>query len=141
MFKFLRKKNELNNVADQIGVEIHRQIVQVLKLKNQSLGTADEMVFVTGYLQSFVSVGFADQDFNLQIKYIKHICNGVLPGRLWDVYQRGVAMVELAQGSKMDKLAKAMEAYNLGRVAGDSDAKEFFKHQVFPEGLQQYLLK
>ena len=137
------KKRKFRKVADRIGEVVHLQILQSFEKKEGILGSSNEMVFVSGYLQTFVYVGLSDigcRDLSVHSKYIKHICNGVLPNRLWDIYQRGEALSELSQSGERQEFIEARKVYELSKDAGISDAHEFFYNGTPPKNLANYLI-
>lgn len=138
------RKRQYRKLADRIGQEIHRQLRQALTEKATVCGADGEMAFTAGYLKSFTFVGFSGIgciDIDTHVKFIKHFCNGVLPGRLWDVVQRGEALNALSQDGERDEFKKAREFYALGVEAGISDGGEFFDSGIQPKKFGYFLTK
>lgn len=136
------KKRQYRKLADQIGKEIHRQLQQAFKEKDEMLGTVSEMVFTAGYLESFTFVAFSEigcQEIDVHLKYIRHFCNGVLPNRLWEVFERGKALNDLSQGGDREEFVKTRESYDLGVKAGMNDADQFFHKSNPPRNLANFL--
>lgn len=144
MFEMFRKRRQYRKLADLIGQETHRQLLQALNEKSTVLGTADEIAFTSAYLRSFTFVAFSEigcEDVATHLKYIRHFCNGVLPSRLWDVFQRGESLNALSQDGEREEFKKTRESYDLGVEAGISDAGDFLNNGVLPKKLTDFLCK
>ena len=142
MFGIFRKNRQYRKLANRIGQEIHRQLQQALIVTPTVLGTPGEMAFTAGYMKSFTFVGFSEigcLDLDTHMKYIKHFCNGVLPGRLWDAVERGIALNALSQEGEREEFKIAREAYDLGAEAGKSDGVEFFVNGIQPKKFGLFL--
>ena len=137
------KNRQYRKLADQIGKEIHRQLQQAFKEKDEMLGTASEMVFTAGYLGSFTFVAFSKigcREIDVHLKYIRYFCNGVLPNRLWEVFERGKALNDLSRSGDRDEFIKTRESYDLGVKAGINDAGQFFSKDNPPSNLANFLV-
>ncbi len=142
MFGFGTKR-KLRKIADSIGVLIHQQLRRVLTESENTFSTPEEIAFTSGYLSAYVWNVFdrcGCKDIDVQNEHIKYLCDGVLPGRLWDVFQRGKAIKELAEGETKEEYARTCEAYEIGERAGLKDASEEYCNRVPPQNLANYLL-
>jgi hypothetical protein len=144
MFEMFGRERQYRRVADRIGKEVHRQLRQALKEKATVFETPAEMAFTAGYLKSFTFVGFSEigcQDIDTNMEYIKYFCNGVLPGCLWDIVQRGEALNTLSQEGNRDEFVKTRQSYKIGVDAGISDGGNFFDNGVEPKNFEYFLSK
>ncbi len=120
-------------VTAKIGPEIHRQITEAMSARGKIFTSVEEVVYFTGYMQVFVRTGFNDigvKNLKTHFKYTKHICEGVMPAKLWEYFCRGKAVAELAQKEKKDEYAHVIEAYEAGVVDGNHDARKFFNNET-----------
>ena len=134
MLKFLRSvlgyglHPEYRKLADRIGPVIHTQLSRVMGQSGETLGHPEEMAFTYGYLSTFTCRMFRDVGCNdslSQEEFIQYVCNGVIPGRLWDIFQRGKALSELSKDGEREEFKKTYEAYGKGKDAGVHDAQVF----------------
>ena len=98
MFGF--RKKEHKEAANRIGVEIHRQLFEALKVNETVASEGVSSPFITGYLYGFIYLSFTQQGYEgykLVGKYIKYICNGVLPGELYDIFEKQLTALEIAK--------------------------------------------
>ena len=125
MFGFLKERKAEKDAADKIGVEIHRQIMSAFQRNEAITGTRIPSFFTVGYLYGFVRIGFTTLGINGEQaadKWMKHICDGVLPGRLWESFGRLLAALELAKSLNKEDEIKLFE---VGIEAGAFDAGAF----------------
>ena len=125
MFGLFGRSKEEKNAANRIGVKLHRQILEALQKDEQEASKKLSSPFSVGYLYGFIRLGFTHQGMEgerLADKYLKHICNGILPGKLYDIFQRQFAAIELAKDlGKNDEI----EQFGIGVEAGAYDAEVF----------------
>ena len=141
MFGKGRKHRKL---ADRIGKEIHRQLIKAFKERPLLFENAREIAFTAGYLKSFAFVAFSEigcKDLGVHLRQIRYFCNGVLPDRLWDVFQRGEALNELSQSGEREEFRRAREAYELGVNAGIYDSGEFIDTGNPPNNFMNFLIR
>lgn len=143
MFGFFRNRKLINNVSNDVGPEIHSQILSALKKKDKVFTNQEEIGYLVGYLKIFVMYALSGNfiaDSGVQEKCIKRICEGVHPGHLWNVFQRGDATFQLSLGGGA-RVPEFRKAYNLGQEEGEKDAEKFYNEEVSPQKLKQYLLR
>ena len=124
MLGFFGKK-EHKELADRIGVEIHRQLFEALKVNETDAGVRLSSVFIVGYLYGFISFSFSVRGYDgekLSDKYTKHICNGVLPGKLYDIFMKQLAALEIAK--ELGK-QEEVELFEQGAEVGAYDSGVF----------------
>lgn len=116
---------ELKDAIRRIGVAIHRQIFDALATNEPEAGMRVSSFFTTGYLYGFIRLGFTHQGYDgeeLADKYFRRICNGVLPGRLYDIVQKHFAALDLAKELGRDG---EITLFETGIEAGAYDAGAF----------------
>ena len=74
------------------------------------------------------------------MEYIKHFCNGVLPGRLWEVVNKGSELNDLANGLAGAASLQVRKAYKLGEDAAFYDGHKMLDLHTNPNGLELFLL-
>ncbi len=136
MFNLFGNK-EHKKAANIIGVEIHRQLFGALKVNEGVTNARLTSPFITGYLYGFIRFGFNMQGYQgeaLAEKYIKHICDGVLPNRLHEIFQRKLTILESASKSEVEKFEKGVEVgvYDSGAFNDftDFEANNMYKFLV-----------
>lgn len=137
-------------VADKIGVEIHRQLFAALNIDEPEASSRISSAFIVGYLYGFVRTGFSSHGYTviegppvryiaeeLTDKYLKYICNGVLPGKLHNIFKQQMSALELAKElGKTDEI----ELFENGTYAGVYDAGVFSSYDPNPaENLFKFL--
>ena len=82
--------------ADIIGRALHEQIYDAMKSDEKLAGKNLKSAFFVGYMYSFVSAGFIVQGVSGDQldKYLKYICDGVIPGRLWEIFNAQLKYME-----------------------------------------------
>ena len=138
------KGQKHRKLADRIGKEIHRQLIKAFKERPLLFESAREIAFTAGYLKSFAFVAFSEigcKDLDVHLRQIQYFCNGVLPDRLWDVFQRGEALNELSQSGEREEFRRAREAYELGVNAGIYDGGEFIDTGSLPNNFMNFLIR
>lgn len=153
MFKFLRERKAERDACTKIGVELHRQIRQAFESNESETGIRLRSFFTVGYLYSFVRIGFVTLGINGEQatdKHLKYICDGVIPKRLYDIFSRMLASLELAKS--MDNKTKvipgsditppeAITQFEIGMAAGAFDADCFRSlSDRKTDNLKKYLL-
>jgi hypothetical protein len=109
------KKRKYKKSVNKIGPNIHKQIMDAVILNPSALTTPKHMTFAAGYLQAATisvlqEVGCNDPDTSNQM--LKFLCEGVMPGRLWDVLNRAHALMDLEVEPQL------LRAYNHGQRIG-----------------------
>ena len=136
MFKFLKRRRAELDAREKIGIELHRQIKEAFDQNELETSTRLMTFFTAGYVWGFVRHGFfaltgvmAEQAFD---KHIRHICDGVLPNKLWENLDRKLAAYEIAQDmdDQHKKLrdsdltpAEAIKSFEVGLEMGFSDVR------------------
>lgn len=112
MFGFLKQRKVEKDAANKIGVEIHRQIMSAFQIDETTTGDRIPTFFTIGYIFGFIRIGFTtlgldgEQATN---KWTRHICDGVLPGRLYEIFERLLAAMELAKSLNKEDEIKQFE--------------------------------
>ena len=134
--------------ADIIGVKIHEQIFSAL---SENEGLASERLnspFVVGYLYTFTTMAFIDlipsstrtePADKIMGKHIKYICNGVLPAKLWKIFN---SQMKLIEESKRLSINKPTENFELGGNVGMWDGANItnWDGDLSRTNLKSYLL-
>ena len=137
------KNRQYRELTDKLGIEVHRQLRDVLLSATSFQFTAYHLAFTAGYLQSFVSVAFWAEgcsDTSIQQRHLKHLCDGAFPGRLWDIYQRGQALFQLAKDGDRPEFIETIRNRDAGIEAGKRDAVQLLHQHDQPHNLARYLL-
>lgn len=119
MFSLFKSKEK--KICDIVGKCIHRQIRGALEENLLAFTESEDAVFFSGYLGAMIW-GYADMigkrgNWVLDIEYSKYICEGVLPNKLWDIYQRGQSLYDLNVSNEMTSI------YNKGKDSGLIDSE------------------
>ena len=134
MFGIFKSKEK--RICDVVGKIIHTQISLALKENKEVFNRPEEIVFFSQYLTYFIwniAANFnAVGKWTTEEEYKKYICEGVIPGRLWEIYQRYEAMKELSESAGFDM--KSIEELAVG--AAVYDALHVDRN---PDGLYRYL--
>lgn len=88
--------NSDKKLIDPIGEQVHRQVTESLERHGDVMRSPDEMMWVSGYIYGLVEDalelnGNNKKDEERILKSVRHLCNGVLPGKLWDIFQKSYA--------------------------------------------------
>ena len=134
MFGFSNKKRF--EICDKIGIKIHKQISEALTENSAALSEPEDAIFFHGYLNGFM-IGFtsihdSSNSWAVDVKYKKHICEGVIPGRLWDIFERAQAIAQLSDQAGFD----VEELWDLGKKSGWYDSQ---RQLVGGDNLFRYL--
>lgn len=125
MFGFLKRRKMEREACTKIGIELHRQIKSAFDENETETGTRLQSFFTVGYLYSFVTISFTTLGLDggqAADKHLKYICDGVLPGKLYEIFSRLLAALELAKD--LDK-KEEIKQFEVGIEAGASDASCF----------------
>lgn len=120
---YFKKRKLEKYAANKIGAELHRQISSAFAENEESTTERLTSFFTSGYLYGFIRFGFTHQGIDGMYaaeRHIKHICNGVLPKKLYEIFQRIFAATKLAGDVGKEKEVKE---FMLGMEVGVSDAK------------------
>jgi len=142
--KLFDKGRKYRKLADRIGNEIHRQLTKAFNERPLLFENAREIAFTAGYLKSFTFVAFSEigcKDLDVHLKQIRYFCNGVLPDRLWEVFQRGEALNELSESGDREEFIRAREDYELGVNAGIHDGGEFIDTDSPANNFMNFLIQ
>ena len=137
------KSTKYKKAANALGPHVHKQIVSALEARDDVFSTPDEMAFVAGYLGMLMWVTLDKQgckDWDVQASMLKHVCNGVIPGRLWDIVERGEALGSPFFGDAKPEYKSAQEAYKLGSECGTYDSIKLDDAGFVPQNLRRYLV-
>lgn len=149
MFKFLKRRKAERNACKKIGIELHRQIKEALDQNEGEAAARLQTSFTVGYIYSFVRTSFSTLGFDEKQKtdkYMKLICDGVIPKKLYDIFQRQSAAIVIAQGMEdKNKIirgttitpADVAKLFKIGAAAGMFDATSS-RSKV--NSLERYLL-
>jgi len=134
------KNRKYKKAVNALGPHIHQQIVKAMEVKQDVFSSPEEIAFVAGYLSSLIwdtlnKRGCKDAD--VQEKMLKHVCDGVIPGRLWNIVERGKA---LGSHPMSEYAAPAIESYELGTDCGIYDGTQFDDAEVVPDNLRLFLV-
>lgn len=124
---FFKKRKLKKLAADRIGKELHRQIISAFERNEKETGVRLTTAFTSGYIYGIIRMGFANQRIKLGDgmegeKYIKSVCNGVLPNRLYESIHRNLSAIE--HENKIGKKG-IMEMFEKGLEVGASDSRYF----------------
>jgi hypothetical protein len=122
---FSNQKKVEKEAADRIGVELHRQIRAALERGGKEVESRTISFFIAGYLFGFIRAGFTIQGIpgeQAADKYVRHICDGVIPKRLYEIFERYLAALELAKS--LDK-KEEIEQFEVGVNVGIYDSAVF----------------
>lgn len=141
---WFRKKHKKE--ARLIGENLHHQIYTALKVNTELADSNLRSDFVVGYLYYFVASGFAAQGIPASTvdKYLKFILDGVLPGKLWALFNSQLGLIELEK----QRLAKdgadddEQSLFSIGGKAGMSDGLNLvsWDRVTTRDNLRAYLL-
>ena len=149
MFGFLKNRKVIKEARVKIGVELHRQIKEALYQDERAAAEKLSTVFVVGYIYWFIRMGFSYQAIDggtVVDKQLKLICDGVLPNKLYDIFQRQMAALEVAQSTKDQDApirgttvspAQLTKLFETGVEVGAFDAMSLSSK---PNNLKRYLL-
>jgi hypothetical protein len=116
---------EHKKAANRIGIEIHRQLFEALEADEASANKNLSSAFIPGYLIGFIWFGFTTQGYEgekLLNKYTKHICNGVLPGKLYEIFNKQHTALDIAKDLGKNE---EIELYEKGIEVGVYDSGVF----------------
>jgi len=137
MFGFGKKYKEQ---ADKIGIVLHEQIFGALQENEKLAGVKMQSPFFVGYISCFVSTGLIAQGVpSEQVdKYLKYICDGVLPGRLWQIYSSQLMAAEQIEAFS----GTPIEGFEKGGAVGMWDGSNIitWDESASRTNLKSYLL-
>ncbi len=138
MFGFGKKYKDQ---ADKIGDALHEQISGANKENHALASQKLQSPFFVGYLFYFISMGFIAQGVPSKQtdKYVKYICNGIIPGELWEIFQKQMKFVKASQAAKRENETKEFE---IGGEAGMWDGSNLISwdRRASKTNLKAYLL-
>jgi hypothetical protein len=155
MFAFLKKSKLAGEARVRIGTELHRQLKEAMEADQSSTTNRLQTSFVAGYVTSFITAGFIAQlgaaGAEEGTKYFRRICDGVLPKTLYEILQRQLAAVQLAEQLPPNPSRKSVglqlspedmvRQFRSGEQAGATDAEFFSKSNASaPNRLKVFLL-
>lgn len=170
MLGFIRRWKLEREARTRIGIELHRQIKEAFDLNEAETSARLQTSFCVGYIYWFVRLGFSTITGVVgecaTDKHLRYICDGVLPGRLYDIFNRQLAALEVARQMSNEERerklkgivfspAEAIRLYEIGSEAGAADGSCFmplgplYKHKLHsldlpvtiskPDNLRRYL--
>lgn len=122
MFAFFRNRRKELDASNQIGKRLHSQVYAAMQ---ENAGSASDRLqgpFATGYVYMFIRMSYLEFGIDGETatdRRLKHILEGIIPGRLHDIFQRQLAAVELAKKLGKEEVTKSFES---GLQCGASDA-------------------
>lgn len=138
----LGKNKKYEKIANNIGVLVHQQIKDAMESEGEVFRSPEEMAFTYSYLYSFFWEQFhfnGCDDEEILKKNIKQTCDRVIPNRLWEIYQRGEGLYQLALSNNGgEKEKKVLNAYEKGYDSGTEDSIGIADN-VVPSNLFKYL--
>lgn len=153
MFEFLKRRQEIREAQTKIGKDLHRQIIIALKSDNHGATERLSTSFTVGYIYAFVRNGFMSLGIDVGKKintHIRYICDGVIPGKLYNIFSHQAAALELAREMEDQRKqilntglspADVTEQFELGAKAGTYDAPLVSIQSMPPDNLRRFLLK
>ncbi len=138
MLGFLKRWKLEREARKRIGIELHRQIKEAFELDETGTSTRLQTSFCVGYIYYFVRLGFSTITGVIgeraADKHLRHICDGVLPKRLYEIFSRQLAALEVARqmedqnktitGSNISP-AETIKLFETGGEAGAADGSCF----------------
>jgi len=138
MLRFLSRWKLEREARKRIGIELHRQIKEAFELDETGTSTRLQSSFCVGYIYYFVRLGFSTITGVIgeraADKHLRHICDGVLPKRLYEIFSRQLAALEVARqmedqnkkitGSNISP-AETIKLFETGGEAGAADGSCF----------------
>ena len=145
-YLFFRKKYKKE--ADIVGAKLHEQVISALGENEELASKRLNSPFVAGYIYSFTSMAFIGlipssnrTEFADEIagKYIKYICNGIYPKKLWKIFKAQLTLIE--KGKEMS-ISKPGEDFELGGNVGMWDGANItnWEGDLSRTNLKSYLL-
>lgn len=149
MFGFFRRRRLVAEARTKIGIELHRQLKEALHADERVTEKNLSTVFVVGYLYWFVRMGFTHLGIDggsVVDKQLRPICDGVLPNKLYEIFERQMAALKIAQGMNDQTAqirganvtpAQLTELFEKGSKVGAFDGSYV---EAKPSNLKAYLL-
>ncbi|MGV7235316.1 MAG: hypothetical protein ACQ9ET_03570 [Nitrosomonadaceae bacterium] len=141
MFGLGKKRKVERECADIIGQQLHGQINCAFENNEGSTGERLTSAFVAGYLYGFIGFGFVMNGIHgnrLIDRHLKYICNGVIPGRLYEIFRRNLSILEMEKG--LDGRKKTAE-FETGTEVGIYDSGTFCEYEdIEGNNLYKYLI-
>lgn len=143
LLRFIGIKNDYKNLADEIGRVLHEQIYGALKENEDLASKRINTPFFTGYYACFVQMSFvqAGAKSTEAEDYYEYICNGVMPKRLWKIFNTQLTILENSKG--VSKFKEFEDEFELGAEAGMWDGSNLFSwsdKKISRTNLRLYLL-
>lgn len=155
MFKYIKNRRKEAQIRYFLGVELHRQITTAVNCGGHAATERLQTCFVVGYIFYFVSTGFMEEGFmsdNVTDKHLQHICDGILPKKLYAMLQKQLSAYEISQdiaqsiGGPDNKIpgtttspAEQKNQFDLGCEVGIWDS-QLLSNAGEPSNLLHYLL-
>jgi hypothetical protein len=138
MLGFLNRWKLEREARKRIGIELHRQIKEAFELDETGTSARLQTSFCVGYIYYFVRLGFSTITGVIgeraADKHLRHICDGVLPKKLYEIFSRQLAALEIARqmedqnkkimGSNISP-AETIKLFETGGEAGAADGSCF----------------
>ena len=149
MFGFFKTRKAISDARNLLGVELHRQLSEALA-QNESLAVERlSTSFTPGYIYWFVRSGFSAQGLDgakIVDDQLRSICDGVLPGKLYKIFESQLAAVQIAKsmsnqasptpGTRVSPI-QSIEFFELGTKAAMYDSRSLSSR---PGNFKRYLL-
>jgi len=121
-------------LATKIGKYLHFQIREALVWNGEEAGVRAVDMFTSAYIYSFIQsvakVNGFDQEKYVD-KFLKHICNGVMPRRLYEAVTRNAAALDISEGLERESVLRAREQFKNGVRAARADTNRFLTSILF----------
>ena len=154
MLGFFKRRRIEREACTKIGLELHRQIKEAFEVNEQQTAQRLHTSFIAGYFYYFVRMGFFTitgiPGERAADKYLRQIFDGVLPNKLYEIFNGQLAALEVA--SSMEDQNRKIR----GTQISPSDAKQLFEagakfgmsdgtclssiYSSGPNSLKQYLI-
>ncbi|MFN9091470.1 MAG: hypothetical protein ACK5V0_08255 [Alphaproteobacteria bacterium] len=113
MFSFLKNRRAELDASNEIGRRLHSQIFAAMQEDEASTSERLQTPFATGFIYMFVRTSYLEFGIDGEPatdRRLKHILEGVIPGRLHNIFQRQLAAVQLAKSLERHDVVAEFEA-------------------------------
>lgn len=138
MLGLLRRWRLEREARKRIGIELHRQVKEAFELDEAGTSRRLQTSFCVGYIYYFVRLGFSTitgvVGERAADKHLRHICDGVLPKKLYEIFSRQLSALEVARGMQDQNKkiigfdispAEVIKLFETGGEAGAADGTCF----------------
>jgi hypothetical protein len=147
----LGKRNQRLKIADKIGFHIHAQFLKTIET-SKTLGENDEdIMFLYKYIDGFASGYFiraddsffnppSDKECEIFSEMVKHICDGVMPVKLWNIYEAGENL-QFKKYQNREDYKKLLKIKNIADDIARHDVENLWDSRTKPTGLYNYFIE